>query len=261
MALNNSNKIGTTTVTLEKHRSLSPESTDSVRVVPISEFEHAAKCLSEAFAIDEVARYFVDTDDMASYSDEYKYKLHCDIIRYLTAAHCYAGVVTTIGPDYDAVALWLHPGSDVDGFWTLLRSGLWRLYYKLSREGKARFFDEFMPLLHDTKRDVMGPRDDDSYYLVYLGSKPSARGKGYARKLIQDMTSKADAEGKAMYLESSAETNMAYYTKYGFVHKMDIQLERGPKPVKLHIMVREPDAKAESSKRSVGETVTIRALN
>lgn len=65
---------------------------------------------------------------------------------------------------------------------------MWRLYYQLSAEGRHRFFTEFMPLLHDTKTDIMGSRDDDSYYLVYLGSKPSARGKGYARKLIEHMT-------------------------------------------------------------------------
>jgi len=245
-------------MTLEKNRSLSPESSDEVRVLGISEYEQAAQCLSEAFAVDEVARYFIDTDDMANYSEEYKYKLHCDIIRYLTAAHCYKGIVTTIGPNYDAVALWLPPGTNVDSFWTILRSGLWRLYYKLSVEGKKRFFEEFLPLLHDTKHDVMGERDDDSYYLVYLGSKPSARGKGYARKLIQHMTSKADTENKAMYLESSSEVNLSYYKKYGFLHKMDITLERGPKPVKLHIMVREPDIVTGSSKGR--ETVQIRAL-
>lgn len=81
------------------------------------------------------------------------------------------------------------PGKNVDGLWTIIRSGMWRLYYKLSSEGRKRFYNEFMPLLHDTKHDVMGKRDDNSYYLVYLGSKPSARGKGYARKLIEHMTS------------------------------------------------------------------------
>jgi hypothetical protein len=101
-----SSSSNTTTVTLEKKRSLSPESTEEVRVVPMSEFEGAAECLSEAFAVDEVARYFVDTDDMARYPEEVRYKLHCDIIRYITAAHCLKGLVTTIGPDFDAVALW-----------------------------------------------------------------------------------------------------------------------------------------------------------
>jgi hypothetical protein len=93
-------------MTLEKKRSLSPTSSEEVRVIGISEYEQAAQCLAEAFAVDEVARYFIDTPDMETYSEEYKYKLHCSILRYVTAAHCYNGIVTTIGPDYDAVALW-----------------------------------------------------------------------------------------------------------------------------------------------------------
>jgi len=210
MATINSNN-NANTVTLEKKRSLSPPSDEEVRVLGISEYEQAAQCLAEAFAVDEVARYFIDTDDMVTYSEEYKYKMHCDILRYITAAHCYKGIVTTIGPNYDAVALWyvfpvpivgcakrafnltqklyrMPPGKNMDDLWTILRSGMWRLWYKLSSEGKKRFYDEFLPLLHDTKHSVMGDRDDDSYYLVYLGSKPSARGKGYARKLIEHMT-------------------------------------------------------------------------
>ncbi len=103
MAQNNSSN---STVTLEKKRSLSPSSDEEVRVIGISEYEQAAQCLAEAFVVDEVARYFIDTDDMIAYSEEFKYKMHCDILRYVTAAHCYKGIVTTIGPNYDAVALW-----------------------------------------------------------------------------------------------------------------------------------------------------------
>ena len=61
-----------------------------------------------------------------------------------------------------------------------------------------------------------------------------------------------------MYLESSSEANLSYYKKYGFLHKMDVTLERGPKPINLQIMVREPEIVAGSSKS--GETVQIRAL-
>jgi hypothetical protein len=103
MEQNNNNNVMLTT---EKNRSLSPASSEEVRVIGINEYEGAAQCLSEAFAVDEVARYFLDTDDMAAYSEEHKWKLHCDIIRYMTAAHCYKGIATTIGPNYDAVALW-----------------------------------------------------------------------------------------------------------------------------------------------------------
>jgi hypothetical protein len=104
MAQGNSSQ--NSTVTLEKKLSASSQFTEEVRLVGISEYAEAAQCLGEAFAVDDVARYFIDTEDMAAYSEEYKYKLHCDILRYITAAHCYKGIVTTIGPNYDAVALW-----------------------------------------------------------------------------------------------------------------------------------------------------------
>ena len=80
------------------------------------------------------------------------------------------------------------PGANMDDWCTLFRSGMWRLNYKLSTEGKRRFFGEFLPLLHDTKAEVMGARDDDSWYLVYIGTKVESRGKGYARKLIEHVT-------------------------------------------------------------------------
>lgn len=49
-----------------------------------------------------------------------------------------------------------------------------------------------IPLLHDAKADIMGERDDDSYYLDYIGTKPNARRKGYASKLIMDMMHKVE---------------------------------------------------------------------
>lgn len=106
MASMNSN-TSSASLLLEKKRSLSPTtSSEDVRIVSIAEYEQAAQSLAEAFKVDEVARYLIDTPDMAAYSEEYKWKLHCDILRYITAAHCYKGIVTSIGPDYDAVALW-----------------------------------------------------------------------------------------------------------------------------------------------------------
>lgn len=43
-----------------------------------------------------------------------------------------------------------------------------------------------------------------------------------------------------MYLESSAAVNVPFYLKHGFSFKREIGLVRGPKPIKLGIMVREP---------------------
>jgi len=47
--------------------------------------------------------------------------------------------------------------------------------------------------------------------------------------------------------------------KHNFVEKGVIALKRGPKPINMHIMVREPQTVAESSKVKK-DTVEIRVL-
>lgn len=139
----------------------------------------------------------------------------------------------------------------MDDTLTMFRSGMWRLYYQLSREGKKRFFTEFLPLMHDTKTSILRERDNNSWYLVYLGTKPAARGKGYARKLITDVTDIADRDGRATYLESSNEVNVKIYGKMGFEVARRVWLQRCiRKPVILDIMVREPQRKAIGEKRN-----------
>ncbi|KAK1759374.1 hypothetical protein QBC47DRAFT_104277 [Echria macrotheca] len=238
-----------------KHRSLVPMKwVESVRTVTMSECRQAAVSLAHAFADDDYAHYLVDPGDVAdgaAISPEDKWRLHVDIMAYAVAAHCLSGMVTTTGPDYDSVALWIPPGNSLDGWMTLLRSGMWRLYFTLSTEGRKRYFDEILPLLHDTKAAVLGDRDDDAWYLVYLGTKPNSQGRGYARRLLEDVMQRADEENRPMYLESSSPANNVYYARYGFEPQRDIFLERGKVPVKLTIMVREPRPTGVASAPSV----------
>lgn len=81
-----------------------PKFEDQVRVIGISEYQEAAVSLAQAFARDDLAQYLVDGE--VGTTDEIKWRLHVDIFKYLVAAHCYKGVVTTIGPDCEGVALW-----------------------------------------------------------------------------------------------------------------------------------------------------------
>lgn len=192
-----------------KHSLVPKKWEETVRVVGMSECKEVALSLAYAFAADDLACYLLNTNDMADLSPEEKWRLHVDMFTYIVgayilslvqlhmcarltlevpAAHILNGEVHVIGPEYDAVALWLPPGCVMDDWWTLLRSGQWRLWYQLSAEGRQRYYNEMLPLLHHTKMEVLGERDDNAYYLVYLGTKPHARGRGYARKLIQTMT-------------------------------------------------------------------------
>lgn len=171
-----------------------------IRVVPPSEYKAAAQCLAEAFVEDNVIRYPIDTPDRAHWTEEQRFTLHRQALEYITYAHCVKGLVTTVGDGYGCVALWMPPGKNMDDWFTILRSGMWRLNFQLSSEGKKRFFDEFLPLLHTTKQEVMGERDDDCWYLVYLGTKFHSRGRGYARKLIEHITGRVRHSPASIFL-------------------------------------------------------------
>lgn len=100
-----------------------------------------------------------------------------------------------------------------------------------------------MPLLHDTKREVLGERDEEAWYLVYLGTRPEARRRGLARALVEDGIGMADEQGVPMYLESSKAMNVPIYEKFGFSIKTRVEIgaRLGDKErVPLDIMVREP---------------------
>lgn len=82
------------------------------------------------------------------------------------------------------------PGKEMDDLLTIMRSGMWRLYYQLSADGRKRYYNELLPVLHKAKVETMGDRDSECYYLVYLGTKPSGQRRGYGRKLIEQMAAK-----------------------------------------------------------------------
>lgn len=78
---------------------------DQVRVLKTDEYKEAAQCLAEAFEHDGVAIYFIETGD-SNLTAEQKWDLHVRILEYIVYAHCLKGLVTTVGPNYDCVALW-----------------------------------------------------------------------------------------------------------------------------------------------------------
>ena len=81
-------------------------SANDVRILKKAEYKGAALCLAEAFAADDVARYFIDTPDRSHWSEAEKLQLHLSIMEYVVLAHCLKGLVTTVGPNYGCVALW-----------------------------------------------------------------------------------------------------------------------------------------------------------
>lgn len=218
-----------------------------VRELKMSDRREAGLALAQSFAADPLSLYLMGIDDATCWSSEKLWKLHVRLMTYTYASYKFRGIATAIGPDYDAVALWMPPGTTNDDLLATIWSGTWRLCYQLSRESRKRFFDELFPALHDTKAEIMGDRNDDCYYLGYIGTKASARGRGYASKLLRHMMDKADEENRAIYLESSNVVNNKFYAKLGFELRKEILFTRGPVPVRLYCMVREPQNDMASS--------------
>lgn len=98
-----------TLVSIRKPASTSlipPRWEDEVRILQSSECKAAGLSLAHAFAADDLAQYLVNPADMTAAPAEDKWKLHVNLMTYIVAATCYNGIATTIGPDYEGVALW-----------------------------------------------------------------------------------------------------------------------------------------------------------
>jgi len=75
------------------------------------------------------------------------------------------------------------------------------------------------------------------YYLATLGVSPDAQGRGLGSALMAPMLERCDRDGVGAYLESSKESNVAFYGRHGFRVTEELRFPRGPK---LWLMWRDP---------------------
>ena len=106
-----------------------------------------------------------------------------------------------------AAALWDPPGR-----WQQTRSEelrmMPRLLLALGRHaGRGMTIAELMKRNHP---------EEPHWYLAVLGSDPQVRGMGFGRELMQARLDRCDAEGAPCYLESTKESNVPYYMRFGF---------------------------------------------
>lgn len=66
------------------------------------------------------------------------------------------------------------------------------------------------------------------YYLEFLGTAREHQGRGLGGALLQPMIQRCDDEGVGAYLESSKESNVAFYGRFGFEVTEVITHKAGP---------------------------------
>jgi ribosomal protein S18 acetylase RimI-like enzyme len=80
------------------------------------------------------------------------------------------------------------------------------------------------------------------WYLAILGTATAHQGKGVGSAVLQPILSKCDAEGIPAYLESSKESNIAFYNRHGFEVTGEVKTKDGPTLWPMWREPRPPDA-------------------
>lgn len=137
------------------------------------------------------------------------------------------GSSTTLS-GHDSVALWRRPGApNGDDFWA---------------ENGERFDAEMEGDLE--RMGLVGealaahhPGDDDHWYLLAIGVRPEAQGRGLGGALLAHTLAIADERGEPAYLEATSARSRRLYERFGFEVTGEFAPEGGPP---LWPMWREP---------------------
>ncbi|KAI0180915.1 acyl-CoA N-acyltransferase [Hypoxylon sp. FL1284] len=85
------------------------------------------------------------------------------------------------------------------------------------------------------------------YFLNIMVVRPAAQHRGVGRLMMEEVTRRADAEGRRCYLESSRDVpNMRIYGRFGFRFAKELECDDDGTAIRLFAMVREPGAGPET---------------
>ncbi|NOZ39126.1 MAG: GNAT family N-acetyltransferase [Planctomycetes bacterium] len=74
------------------------------------------------------------------------------------------------------------------------------------------------------------------WYLLALATAPEYCGQGLAGRLLEEMLARCDRESQTIALETSQESNLAFYQQFGFTVTDELLIDVG---VKSWLMCRE----------------------
>ena len=137
-------------------------------------------------------------------------------------------------PDFTGVAAWLRPGTPMPSFIQQARSGMLRLPLGFGLRGFLRLlaYDEVGRRLHHQYAS------EPHWFLALIGVDVGHQGQGLGSALMRPMLARADAEGKACWLDTHQENNVRLYQRHGFEIAERVDLPGRPVPV--YGMLRRP---------------------
>jgi len=126
-------------------------------------------------------------------------------------------------------AIWIRPGVKLDI--KLGLRALWDFWRRFGLRSIIRFFRLMIPM------ERQHPKDPH-YYLLAVGVRPEARGRGIGAALLEHVLRECDSQKVGAYIENSNRLNLSFYQRRGFEVRREITVGRnGPT---LWLMYRDP---------------------
>ena len=198
-----------------------PESRPDIRLVTDADVDAVSISLARAFHDDPVKLHLTGGTTLS----EQRVAPFFRAFQRMQMPHGH--VYTTA--DLGAAAIWAPPGHWKVPFTSVLKNA--PTFLKL-------YGWRFLPNLQVLSDMERKHPDDPHYYLEIIGTDPAHQGKGYGTALMRPMVERADAEGVGMYLESSKESNVPFYARFGFEVRDTLDHRRGGP--RMWLMWREP---------------------
>lgn len=186
-----------------------------VRVAQKSDVRSLSRVLGRAFFDDPVLRWMLP-------DDAHRAGALPRVFGAMTRHHFLAGEAVELasGPaGLGAVALWDPPGR-----------------WKQTPREELRMMPSFLLAIGrhvrrgQTIAELMKRNhpEEPHWYLGIIGSDPDVRGAGFGQELMRSGLDRCDADGAPAYLESTNESNVPYYLRFGFDVTGEITIPGGP---------------------------------
>ncbi len=146
----------------------------------------------------------------------------------MAAAEHLAHRTVWVTPDVTAVAVWASPGHRTNQLREALAAPRLATVFGAKSIAGLRFYAavrEAHPI-------------EPHWYLGMLATDPAHQGRGHGSAVLQPTLDRCDEDGLPAYLESSKESNLAYYRRHGFEVQRELRpIASGPA---VWLMWREP---------------------
>jgi ribosomal protein S18 acetylase RimI-like enzyme len=184
----------------------------SIRKIERDDLDRVVELLTRAFDDDPVANFFAKQDARRVERIGRSMRMNLEQLTFPFGE-------TYVSEGFEGAALWNAPNQRPHGLWNDLRliPGLFAM------TGAARFPAVMSAV---SRVEKLHPKEPH-YYLFVIGVDPAYQGQGISRQLVAPVLERCDREGMPAYLESSKESNIPIYERFGFRVTGEIPLTKG----------------------------------